>query len=262
MTASSRIDALTTATPPATELLTARIEAASTGFEAARDCMVDSQVRPNKVNDPRILGAMRRIPREDFLPADLAARAYSDDDVPLGGSIAGAGGRYLTSPMVIARLVQLARVQPGERVLVVAAGPGYGAALIAACGGVVFALEDNPALAALATRALAASFGAVVVTGPLAEGWPGAAPYDLILIEGAVREIPAAIAAQLHPQTGRLVSVHQLGGPALPNNGASRHGVGQAILAERTAAGLRMRPAFDCAAPLIAALLPPPTFVF
>lgn len=247
---------------PANELLTARLEEAGSSFETARNNMVDSQVRPNKVNDPRILDAMRRIPRENFLPADLSTRAYSDDDVPLGGSIAGASGRYLTSPMVIARLIQLGRVQPGEKVLVVAAGSGYGAALIAACGGVVFALEDNPALAELATKALAASFGAVVVTGPLAEGWPGAAPYDLILIEGAVREIPAVIAAQLHPQKGRLITVHQLGGPAMPNNGASRHGVGQAVLAERTAAGLRAQPAFDCAAPLIAALLPPPAFVF
>ena len=262
MTASPRTDAITMATQPANELLTATLEPAGTGVEIARNNMVDSQVRPNKVNDPRILDAMRHIPREKFLPADLSTRAYSDDDVPLGGSIAGANGRFLTSPMVIARLVQLARVQPGERVLVIAAGPGYGAALIAACGGVVFALEDNPALAALATKALAASFGVVVVTGPLAEGWAAAAPYDLILIEGAVREIPATLAAQLHPQKGRLVTVHQLGGPALPNNGASRHGVGQAVLAERTSAGLRMLPAFDCAAPLIAALLPPPAFVF
>lgn len=251
-----------TATLPATELLTARLESPTTEFEAARNNMVDSQVRPNKVTDPRILSAMRTIARETFLPPALATRAYTDDDVPLGGAIAGAVGRYLTAPMTIARMVQLAMVRPGERVLVVAAGPGYGAALIAACGGVVFALEDNPALAALAGPALADAFGVALVTGPLKDGWPEAAPYDVILIEGAVLEIPAAIAAQLNPKSGRLITVHQLGGPALPNNGGSRHGVGQAVLAEVTPSGLRMQPAFDCAAPLIAALLPPSEFVF
>ena len=182
--------------------------------------------------------------------------------MPLGGAIPSATGRYLTSPMTIARMVQLAMVQPGEKVLVVAAGPGYGAALIAACGGVVFALEEDAAIAALAGRALADAFGVALVTGPLKAGWPAAAPYNLILIEGAVLEIPAAIAAQLNPKGGRLITVHQLGGPALPGNGASRHGIGQAVLAEATPSGLRMQPAFDCAAPLIAALLPPREFVF
>lgn len=249
-------------TSPATELLTARRESPATELEAARNNMVDSQVRPNKVNDARILSAMRSIAREDFLPPALATRAYTDDDVPLGGAIPGADGRYLTAPMTIARMVQLAMVRPGERVLVVAAGPGYGAALIAACGGLVFALEENAEIAALASRALANAFGVALVTGPLKAGWLGAAPYDLILIEGAVVEIPAAIAAQLNPRSGRLITVLQLGGPALPNNGGSRHGVGQAVLAEATPSGLRMQPAFDCAAPLIAALLPPPAFVF
>src|SRR5487761_533200 len=99
------------------------MDLAAFDFADARARMVDSQVRPNKVTDPRILHAMRTLPRERFLPPALAPLAYSDDDVPLGG------GRVMLAPMVIARLVQLLGLQPGERALVVAAGPGYGTAL-------------------------------------------------------------------------------------------------------------------------------------
>ena len=208
--------------------------------------MVDSQIRPNKVTDPRITAAMRRIARERFVPAAALSLAYADEDVPLGQ------GRVLTEPMVIARLIQLALPLPGERALVVAAGAGYGAAVLAACGVHVTALEEAPELLALARRALASEAPDVeLVSGPLAAGWAGGAPYDIILIEGAVREIPTAIAAQLREETGRLVTVRTLTG-----------NVGQAMLAERTAAGLRARPAFDCATPLIPGLLPAPSFVF
>ena len=83
-------------------------------FAEARNRMVDSQVRPNRVIDPRITGAMRRLPRERFLPPGLASLAYADEDVPLGN------GRVLMQPMAIARLVQLAAPMRGEQALVVA----------------------------------------------------------------------------------------------------------------------------------------------
>ena len=92
---------------------------AAQAFAEARNRMVDSQIRPNKVTDPRIITAMRQLPRERFLPADLAPLAYADEDVPLGK------GRVLLEPTVIARLVQLTSVVAGERALVVAAGTGY-----------------------------------------------------------------------------------------------------------------------------------------
>src|SRR5690348_11413326 len=91
-------------------------------YAQARNCMVDSQIRPNRVTDPRILSAMREIPRERFLPPRLRAFAYIDEDVPLGN------GRVLMEPLVIARLVQLVAPQPGERALVVAAGVEVGTA--------------------------------------------------------------------------------------------------------------------------------------
>ena len=215
-------------------------------FADARTRMVDSQVRPNKVNDPRILAAMRRIQRERFLPAALAARAYCDEDVPLGN------GRVLTEPMAIARLIQLAAPVAGKTALVVAAGPGYSAAMLADCGVRVIALEEDPALLGLARAALAGEAPSVtLVAGRLAAGWPDQAPYDLIVIDGAVRDIPPAIAAQLRPGTGRLVTVLR----------AERHG-GRAVLAEAGPAGLRAQAAFDCATPLIPSLVPAPGFVF
>jgi protein-L-isoaspartate(D-aspartate) O-methyltransferase len=215
-------------------------------FTEARNRMVDSQVRPNKVTDPRIIGAMRWLPRERFLPPGLAPLAYADEDVPLGG------GRFLLEPMVIARLVQLSAIAEGERALVVAAGPGYGSALLAACGARVTALEDDAGLLALARAALAEyAPGVSLVSGPLAAGWPAGAPYDVILIEGAVEDIPPAIGEQLRIDGGRLVTVCSDGGTG-----------GQAVLAEATMAGLRKQPMFDCATLPIPSLVGAPGFVF
>jgi protein-L-isoaspartate(D-aspartate) O-methyltransferase len=215
-------------------------------FADARSRMVDSQVRPNKVSDPRILAAMRHLPRERFLPPHLAPLAYSDQDVPLGN------GRFLLEPRVIARLAQLTAIAAGERALVVAAGTGYGAALLAACGARVTALEEDAAFQAIARSVLAELAPSVsLVSGPLASGWPPGAPYDVILIEGAVHDVPPAIAEQLHRQTGRLVTVC-----------AGVAGLGQAVLAEATVAGLRPQPVFDCATPAIPSLMPSPGFVF
>ena len=215
-------------------------------FADARNRMVDSQVRPNKVTDPRILTAMRRLPRERFLPPALVSLAYSDTDVPLGG------GRVLLEPMVIARLIQAASPRPGERALVVASGAGYGAAVLSACGPAVTALEEDAALLALA-RPVLADFapGVVVVTGKLADGWAAGEPWDIILIEGGVKAVPPAIGAQLRRDGGRLVTV--LAGPGR---------TGQAVLGELTPAGLRMQPVFDCTAALLPSLLPAPGFVF
>lgn len=214
-------------------------------LEDARNCMVDNQVRPNKVTDPRIITAMRHLPRERFLPPHLAPLAYADQDVRLDG------GRVLMAPLIIARLAQLTAVTAGERALVVAAGVGYGSALLAACGARVTALEESASLQAIARSVLAELAASVgLVSGPLGAGWPLGAPYDVIMIEGAVQDVPAAIGEQLRRQTGRLVAIRTEGG------------VSQAVLAEATTAGLRARPMFDCATALIPSLRPSPGFVF
>ena len=222
------------------------MDSAEPAFSEARNNMVDSQVRPNKVTDPRILAAMRTIPRERFLPPAMAALAYADQDVPLGN------GRVLLAPMLLAKLIQLIAPVAGERALVVASGVGYGAAVLAACGVRVIALEQDEALLAAARTALAAaSPGVNLVAGALAGGWPAEAPYDIVFIEGAVASVPAAIAAQLRQEAGRLVTVIR-----------DTAGPGQAVRGEATQAGLQLRPEFDCATPPIPALLPASAFTF
>jgi protein-L-isoaspartate(D-aspartate) O-methyltransferase len=215
-------------------------------FADARKCMVDSQIRPNRVTDPRILAAMRSIPRERFLPPGVQALAYADEDVPLGNN------RFLMEPMVFARLLQAATLRQNERVLVVGAGTGYGAAVLAACGCRVTALEEDPALLAMAAKILATEApGVTLVSGPLAAGWSAQAPYDLVLIEGAVPEIPPALAEQTQQESGRVMAVVKAGGR-----------VSQAVIAEATPLGLGVSPLFDCATPAIPSLRKAPVFAF
>src|SRR5438034_8354353 len=97
-----------------------------TGYEAARTCMVESQLRPNKVTDERVLSAFARVRRELFVPEQFRSVAYIDEDLPLGR------GRYLMEPMVVARLLQAAAVERIDSTMIVGAGPGYEAALVAA----------------------------------------------------------------------------------------------------------------------------------
>jgi len=100
------------------------------GFALARRNMIDSQLRPNRVTNARLLAAIGELPRERFLPQATRSVAYSDEDVPLGN------GRYLMEPMVLARLIQTLQTVPDDRALVVASGRGYGAALLARFGSV------------------------------------------------------------------------------------------------------------------------------
>jgi protein-L-isoaspartate(D-aspartate) O-methyltransferase len=212
----------------------------------ARRRMVDSQLRPNKVTDPRILHAMRHLPRERFLPDSQRALAYADQTVTLGG------GRVLPQPMVLARLVQAAAPLPGETALVVGAGSGYSAALLAACGCVVTALEQPGPLFDLARQALiVVAPDVTLVSGPLQAGWPDGAPYDLILIDGAVPEVPAAIAAQLKRDIGRLITTINEGDRT-----------GHAVIAEPTPVGVSVRALFDCVSPVLPGFAPAPEFEF
>jgi protein-L-isoaspartate(D-aspartate) O-methyltransferase len=177
-------------------------------YQAARDAMVDSQLRPQGVNDPEVLKAMLAVPREQFVPEEARPLAYIDRGVPLGE------GRYLSPAAALGLLLtQLSPVR-GERVLVVGAGTGYSAAVLIEMGLTVTALEESPQLAARAK-----ALGIETVQGPLDAGWKRRAPYDVILIDGAVEHIPDALVSQLE-DGGRL-------GAALIDKGVSRLIVGR-----------------------------------
>jgi len=181
-------------------------------FGAARRAMVDSQLRPEGVVDAAVVNAMASLPREDFVPDAARALAYGDRPVPLGN------GRALAPPAAIGRLLSEIEPRPGERALVVGAGSGYGAAVLNSLGLDVTAIESDPNLASMAR---AAAPRIAVVEGKLAAGYPGAAPYDIILIDGAVEHIPDAITGQL-AEGGRI-------GAALSDRGVTRLVVGQNI---------------------------------
>lgn len=159
-------------------------------FKQMRSAMVASQLRTTGVNDPRVIAAMSEVAREVFIPADRQALAYADLAVPLGF------GRELTSPMALGRLLSEAGLRGDERSLVVGAATGYSSALLARLAAEVTALEQEPELASAATGNLAGT-GVDVVIGPLVEGWEAKAPYDLILIDGAVEQVPQAIIDQM-----------------------------------------------------------------
>lgn len=173
-------------------------------FDAARRHMVDSQLITNRVTDPRLVQVMETLPREKFLPEERRELAYVDEDVPLGD------GRHLTEPMVIARMIQALEPSEGGVALVVGCGTGYATAVLGKLVSTVVALESDHGLAAKAQATLAdlGIDNAAVVEGPLKEGYAKQAPYDMILIDGGVPEVPKAILAQL-AEGGRLATVEK-----------------------------------------------------
>jgi protein-L-isoaspartate(D-aspartate) O-methyltransferase len=220
------------------------MDAALASLVDARNYMVDGQLRPNKVTDRRILDAMRRLPRELFVPPAQTALAYADVEVPLGG------GRVLLAPVTVARLIQAAAVPTGGSVLVL--GAGYAAAVLASCGARVTAVEPDPTVRAAAKVAWrACGIAVAVMAGPFEAGWAAASPYDAILADGALRDLPP-LAGQLRvAPAGRLCAV-------LAPDGRS----GVAVLAERAGEGLAQRTLFDCTASLLPHVLSPEPFRF
>ena len=218
-----------------------------------RRMMVDGQVRTADVTDARILSAMIDIPRERFVPQAKAALAYLDLAIPVGEHENAPGARKLLTPMVLAKLVQALQLEEGARVLDVGCATGYSAALLAriCSAGTVVALEEDAALARQSRDALA-EYGvtnAEPVRGKLAEGSEKGAPYDAILVEGAVELLPAALTRQL-ADGGRLACI--LGaGPAA-----------KAMLYLSDMGQISGRPIFDAAAPVLPGFAKPAAFVF
>jgi protein-L-isoaspartate(D-aspartate) O-methyltransferase len=188
-------------------------------YTAARNHMVDGQLLPNRLVDDRVIDGMRSTPREEFLPKSLRSVAYVDEDLALGG------GRYLMEPMVFARMIQEANIGPDDAVLDIGCLLGYSSAVLASMCNVVMCLEEDEAMAEEATQLLVdcSADNAVVVTGSLREGYAAQGPYDVIVIEGCVEEVPNFIKDQLG-EGGRLVCVEMVDGVGVASLYTSWHG--------------------------------------
>jgi len=207
--------------------------------------MVKSQIRTNRVTDLRVVEALSEVPRERFVPKRLRGIAYIDEDLEI------AAGRYLMEPMVLARLLNELSIEGDELALVIGAGSGYSTAVLAYLCGTVVGVESDAEMAATASETLA-SLGidnAAVVEGPLAEGYAKQGPYDIVLFDGAVSEVPDTIERQL-AEGGRMAAV------------VRSDGVGRATLFMRTAGVVSGRPVFDAATPLLPGFEKQPGFVF
>lgn len=211
-------------------------------FAAARHNMVESQLRPNRIVDARVVDAMAALARENFVPAALRNVAYVDEDIPLGQ------GRFLIEPMVFARLVQSAELRAGAHVLVVGSGCGYGAAVLAHMGMKVVALECDAPFAAQTRQACGGKV--TVVEGGLAVGWSKLVPYDAVIFDGAIGGLPDAYAAQIG-DGGRILAVETK--PGQP---------GKATLWQKFAGHLTPRILFDAGTPVLPGMVLEPGFVF
>jgi protein-L-isoaspartate(D-aspartate) O-methyltransferase len=207
-------------------------------FRAAREAMVESQLRPQGVADAAVLQAMGSIEREKFLPRETRPLAYVDRGVAI------AAGRFMSAPAVLGQLLTQMMPEVGQRALVIGAGTGYSAAVLAAMGLDVVALESSPELASTARE-----LGVNVIEGPLEAGLPKGAPYDQILIDGAVEYIPDAIVAQL-ADGGRL-------GAALLDRNITR-----LIVGRKAAGAFGYLSVNDAGVPALPGFARPRTFTF
>jgi len=177
--------------------------AAGEQMDAKKEETISSLVASGYLRSPRIIAAMRKIRREDFLPEEMKPHAWEDRPLPIGF------GQTISAPHMYAIMLEAAQVREGDRVLEVGAGSGYGAALLsflAGKNGKVYSIELVQKLAAFAKRNIAASgMKATIIEGDGKEGYPEAAPYGRILVTAAAEELPPALEQQL-AEGGRLVA--------------------------------------------------------
>ena len=214
-------------------------------YAVQRANMVECQLRAGRVSNPALLDAMRSIAREDFAPIALKPVAYVDENLLFEG-------RVMVEPMVFARLLQFAEPGPDDYVLDIGPGLGYSSAVLGRVVSAVVALESDGDLAERARKALAAadSDNVVVVEGPLEAGYAEEAPFNLIVIEGAVAAVPPALVDQL-AEGGRLAAVVRSGG-----------GLGHATIFSKRGGVVSSRTVFDAGTPYVAGFEPRQEFVF
>lgn len=215
-------------------------------FARAKENMIKSQLLPNGVIDRAVLDVVAQIPREDFVPAHLQGVAYMDD------SIVFDNGCFLQSPLVLARLVQAARVTAEDIALVIGAGTGYATAVLGRLAGTVVGIEQDDATARGADKRLhdLDICNAAVIRRDIAAGYPEQAPFNVILINGSVPAVPEHIMSQL-ADGGRLVTII-----------ANRGQMGSGVLITRQGGTFETTVLFDAASPRLKAFEAPPTFAF
>ena len=205
--------------------------AADTSFETMRHAMVQSQLRTNAVNDPRVVTAMARVAREAFVPETARALAYRDTAVPLGN------GRALNVPIATGKLLTEAYLLPTDKVLLIGAAGGYTAAVLAGLVQSVVAVESDKDLAAHARTALAGISNVELVEGPLEHGHDAGKFYDVLIVDGAIEHLDESLVGQVAPG-GRVVT-------GLIERGITRLASGRTV---RGGFGLRAFADIDCVA--------------
>lgn len=207
-------------------MMTANASYPTASADAARRAMVASQLRTSAVNDPRVVATMAEVPRERFVETPDPAIAYSDRPLPL------TGGREQNAPLATGRLLTVAEIAPSDKVLLIGAAGGYTAAVLARLARTVVAVESDAALAASAKAALGAIANVTVVEGDLRAGAADHAPYDVLIVDGAVEHLPEGLIAQV--KIGGRVAA------GLIENGVSRLATGV-----RTPGGFALEPFAD-----------------
>lgn len=220
--------------------------------DASREYMIEGQLVPGHIIDERILSAMRAVPRELCVPAAIKGAAYIDEDIEI------AEGRYLMEPLTFARLLEMADIQPTDNVLIIGGGMGYSAAVVGHIARRVIAVEEQGELAEKARQLLNRLHLAnvEVVTGALSLGYPVAKPYNIIIIEGAVRQVPETLKQQL-AEHGRLVTVENIA-----TRPGYRGGLGKMLLVWREGNQFYERYGEDAGIPVLPGFEEKSQFVF
>lgn len=177
-----------------------------TEFAQRRTMMVDTQVRPNDVTSYPVIEAMLNIPREAFVPAAMRDVAYVGENIAIGH------GRELLAPRTIGLILETLELKNSDLVLDVGCGYGYAAACAARVAEAVVAIDDIPDFTTEAQQRLTDQgiFNVAVAQAHLTEGWPGQAPYDAVMIGGAIEVFPDGLADQLR-DGGRVVAIFKEG---------------------------------------------------
>jgi protein-L-isoaspartate(D-aspartate) O-methyltransferase len=212
-------------------------------FSLMRAAMVASQLRTNAITDPVLIEAFAEVPRHRFVSSTRAPNSYIDVPVPLSE------GRALNAPLTTARLLMESRIRPGEKVLLIGAATGYCAAILARLGASVVAVEEAAELVKLAPADVSANAAVRFVVGPLSEGHAAGAPYDVIIVDGAIETVPPALVDQCADH-GRLVT-------SMIERGVSRLSIGY-----KSRGGIALKPFFDCQSVILPGFAKAREFVF